>query len=68
MAIDISLGAFIMGAVVGMGEAGLVSWRSCARRLVDSAARRLDGPSAHWPSGRGPGSAFAPRRAIGPPN
>ena len=67
-AIGVSLGAFIMGVVVGMGEAGLVSWRSCAQRLVGSAARRLGGSSAHWPSGRGPGSAFAPRRAIGPPN
>ena len=51
----ISLGAFRMGVVVGVGEAGFVSWRSCARRLVDSAARRLDGPlPAHWPSGRSP--------------
>ena len=37
----ILLGAFRMGVVVGVGDAGLVSWRSCARRLVDSAARRV---------------------------
>ena len=54
----ISLGAFRMGVVVGVREAGLASWRSYARRLVDSAARRLDGPGrqppAHWPSERSP--------------
>ena len=64
----ISLGAFRTALVLGVDEAGSVSWRSRARRLVGSAARRLDGPSAHRPSGRGPGSEFAPKRAIGPRN
>ena len=52
----ISLGAFRTALVLGVDEAGSVSWRSRTRRLVGSAARRLDGPSAHRPSGRGPGS------------
>ena len=66
----ISLGAFRTALVLGVDEAGSVSWRSRARRLVGSAARRLDGPSAHRPSGRGrgPGSGFAPKCAIGPRN
>ena len=70
----ISLGAFRTALVLGVDEAGSVSWRSRARRLVGSAARRLggmlggDGPSAHRPSGRGPGSGFAPERATGPRN
>ena len=41
------------------------------RALGGSSARRLgglSGPSAHRPSGRGPGSGFAPKRAIGPRN
>ena len=66
----ISLGAIRMALVLGVDEAGSVFWRSRARRLVGSAARRLDGPSAHrpseWQNGRGPGSEFAPKRAIGP--
>ena len=41
---DISLGAFTMALGVGVDEAGSVSWRSRARRLVGSAAQRLDGP------------------------
>ena len=49
----ISLGAGRTALVLGVDEAGSVSWRSRARRLVGSAARRLDGPSAHQPSGRG---------------
>ena len=68
----ISLGAFRTALVLGVDKASSVSWRSRARRLVGSAARRLDGPSAHRPSGRGPGSGFAPnmapKRAIGPRN
>ena len=39
--------------VLGVDKAGSVSWRSRAWRLVGSAARRFDGPSAHRPSGRG---------------
>ena len=66
---DISLGAFRTARVLGVDKAGLVSWRSRARRLVgSSAARRLDGPSAHRSSGRSPGSEFAPKRAIRPQN
>ena len=42
----ISLGAFRTALVLGVDEAGSVSWRSRARRLGGSAARRLDGPSA----------------------
>ena len=64
----ISLGAFRTVLGVGVDEAGSISWRSCTRRLVNLAARRLVGPSAHRPSGRGPGSGFAPKRAIGPRN
>ena len=64
----ISLGASRTALVLGVDEAGSISWRSRARRLVGSAARRLDRPPAHRPSGRGPGSEFAPKRAIGPRN
>ena len=66
----ISLDAFRTALVLGgVDEAGSVSWRSRARRLVGSSARRLDGPSAHRPiGGRGPGSEFAPKRAFGPRN
>ena len=39
-----SLGAFRMALRVGVDEAGSVSWRSRGRRLVGSAARRLDRP------------------------
>ena len=39
----ISLGAFRTALVLGVDEAGSVSWRSRARRLVGSAVRRLDG-------------------------
>ena len=53
---------------VGVDKAGSISWRSCTRRLVDLAARRLVGPSAHRPSGRGPGSGFALERRIAPPS
>ena len=48
----ISLGAFRTLLGVGVDEAGSISWRSCTRRLVDLAARRLVGPSAQRPSGR----------------
>ena len=64
----ISLGAFRTVLGVGVDEAGSVSWRSRTRRLVDLAARRLVGPSAHRPSGRGPGSGFALERRIAPPS
>ena len=64
----ISLGAFRTVLGVGVDEAGSISWRSCTRRLVDLAARRLVGPSAHRPSGRGPGSGFALERRIAPPS
>ena len=47
---SILLDAFLLALGIGVDEAGLISWRSRARRLVDSAARRLDGPSAY----RGP--------------
>ena len=43
MAIGILLGAFIMGVVVRMGEAGLVSWFPGARALGGSSTRRLGG-------------------------
>ena len=39
----ISLGAFRTALVLGVDEAGSVSWRSRARRLVGSSARRLGG-------------------------
>ena len=64
----ISLGAFRTVLGVGVDEAGSISWRSCTRRLVDLAARRLVGPSAHRPSGRGPGCGFASDHAIPTPN
>ena len=48
----ISLGAFRTVLGVGVDKAGSISWRSCTRRLVDLAARRLVGPSAHRPSGQ----------------
>ena len=63
----ISLGAFRTVLGVGVDEAGSISWRSCTRRLVNLAAQRLVGPSAHRPSGRGPGSGFALERRIAPP-
>ena len=52
----ILMDVFRMALGIDVNEAGSISWRSGARRLVDSAARRLDGPSAHRPSGTGPGS------------
>ena len=64
----ISLGAFRTVLGVGVDEAGSISWRSRTRRLVNLAARRLVGPSAHRPSGRGPGSGFAFERRIAPPS
>ena len=64
----ISLGAFRTVLGVGVDEAGSISWRSRTRRLVNLAARRLVGPSAHRPSGRGPGSGFALERRIAPPS
>ena len=64
----ISLGTFRTALGVGVDEAGSASWRSCTRRLVDLAARRLVGPSAHRPSDRGPGSGFALERRIAPPS
>ena len=42
----ISLGAFRTALVLGVDEAGSVSWRSRARRLVGSSARRLGGSAA----------------------
>ena len=45
----ISLGACRTVLGVGVDKAGSISWRSCTRRLVDLAARRLVGPSAHRP-------------------
>ena len=66
----ILLGAFRFALGVSVDEAGSISWRSRARRLVDLAARWLVGPSAHRmahrPSGRGPGSEFALERRIAP--
>ena len=64
----ISLSAFRTVLGVGVDEAGSIFWRSRTRRLVDLAARRLVGPSAHRPSGRGPGSGFALERRIAPPS
>ena len=40
----ISQGAFGMALGVSVDEAGSISWRSRARRLVGPAAWRLDGP------------------------
>ena len=47
----ISLGAFRTALEVGVDEAGSVSWRSCTRRLVDLAARRLGGLSGRQLTG-----------------
>ena len=44
----------------GAGKAGSVSWRSRARRLVGSVARR--------PSGRDLGTGVTSKHAFGPPN
>ena len=58
------------GTVLGtsVDEPGSISWRSRARRLVGLVIRWLGAPSAHRPSGRGPGSGFALERRIAPPS
>ena len=53
---------------VSVDEAGSFSWLLWARRLVGSVTPRLDGPSAHRPSGRDPGTGVTSRRAIKLPN
>ena len=67
----ISLGAFRTVLGVGVDEAGSISWRSCTRRLVDLAARRLVGcravsSPAQWQRPRKWICARAPHRATKP--